>query len=77
MKMIRFLRNRRDHRKFMRLLDLIKEATDEVTVTLLMDDLNVVSARLQGMMCRFFEDEDGINIEFQPVGTWDDSPERF
>jgi hypothetical protein len=28
-----------------------------------------------GMQCRFSVDEEGINIEFQPVGIWNDDSE--
>ena len=76
--MIHPIRNRRDGREFLRLLDLLVVAvaeSDEVAVMVLMGDLNVVSARHMGMQCRFSVDEEGINIEFQPVGIWNDDSE--
>jgi hypothetical protein len=76
--MIHPIRNRRDGRKFLQLLDLLVVAvaeSDEVAVMVLMGDLNVVSTRSMGMQCRFSVDEEGINIEFQPVGIWNDDSE--
>ena len=76
--MIHPIRNRRDGREFLRLLDLLVIAvaeSDEVAVMVLMGDLNVVSTRSMGMQCRFSVDEEGINIEFQPVGIWNDDSE--